>query len=93
MKFVNGTLCDRRCPGDKSDSPYGRKVKITPPPPVALPAPMMDLKLQEFVKSLKPEPKEVFQSKMLRASRELPVSQIQKETEDILAVLRNLHKK
>jgi len=93
MKFVNGTLCDRRCRGDESKAPYGRKAEKLPPPP-PLPAPMnLNHNLNELFKMMKPVPKELLQSKMLRASRDLPVSQIQKETEDILAVLRNLHKK
>ena len=41
---------------------------------------------------MKPEDKTVLESRMLKASRVLPVSAIQKETEDILAILRNLHK-
>ena len=92
MKFVNGTLCDRRCRGDESAHPYGRRPMKTPPPP--LPAPFnANLNIQELLKAMKPEPKEIFESKMLRASRELPVSEIKKETEDILAVLRSLNKK
>ena len=93
MKFVNATLADRRCHGDNSTHPYGRKVqKASPPPP--LPAPFNPKSnLMELFTVMKPEDKGLLESKMLRASRNLPVDAIKKETEDILAVLRNLHKK
>jgi hypothetical protein len=67
-------------------------MKTPPPPP--LPAPLNPhANIKELLKVMKPEPKEIFESKMLRASRELSVSEIKKETEDILAVLRSLNKK
>jgi hypothetical protein len=94
MKFVNGTLCDRRCRGDESHHPYGRKTEKSSPPPAPVPPPFNpNRNLQELLKVMKPESKDVFESKMLKASRILPVSEIKKETEDILAILRNLHKK
>jgi hypothetical protein len=92
MKFVNATRVDRRPPGDSTDSPYGRKVEKSPSPP-ALPTPYSpngDLKL--LLASLKPEPKGRLESKLIKASMMNSEEAIKKETEDILAVLRKLHK-
>ena len=94
MKFVNGTNSAARRFADDSEHPYGKREPRVQPNLTIVNDPkefnmykhILDLKL-------KPEPKSVLESKMLRASRTLPVSEIKKETEDILAVLRNLYKK
>jgi len=93
MKFVNFTNASARRPEDPSEHPYGRKHGKPAPPPV-LPSPRNPhADLKDLFKVMKPEPKAMFESKLLRASQNLTAEQIKKETEDILAVLRNLHKK
>ena len=93
MKFVNGTNAGARRRGDNSEHPYGRKIAAPAPPPV-LPTPFNpNQDLKELLKVMKPEPKALLESKMLRASQNVGVEQIKRETEDILAVLRNLYKK
>ena len=94
MKFVNFANASSRPAGDSSPAPYGRKASILPPSPAPLPPPISPHgHLKDLLNVMKPEPKGLLESKMLRGSRVATVDQIKKETEDILAVLRNLHKK
>jgi hypothetical protein len=92
MKFVNFTNASRPR-HERSEHPDGRKGK-RPAVPAPLPAPRnLNQELKDLLKAMKPEPKGVFESKMLRASQTLTTDQIKQETEDILSVLRNLHTK
>ena len=94
MKFVNGTNAAARRYEDSSEHPYGkRKPRVEPNHILPNDPKEFDMYKHLLELKLKPEPKAVLESKMLRASRTLPVSEIKKETEDILAVLRNLYKK
>ena len=94
MKFVNFANASVRRPGPASEAPYGRKEDLLPPTPAALPPPRnINWEMKELLRVMKPEPKAMFESKLLRGSQNLTTEQIKKETEDILAVLRNLHKK
>ena len=93
MKFVNFTNASVRRHEDRSEHPDGRKGK-KPAVPAPLPPPRnLNQELKDLLKAMKPEPKGVFESKMLRASQTLTTEQIKRETEDILSVLRNLHTK
>ena len=92
MKFVNGTQAILRHYGDESHHPYGRNNK-KPEPVIPKPAPqVVDPNVLAVLNAMKPDQKHILESKMLKASRVLPVSAIQKEAEDILTILRNLHK-
>ena len=95
MKFVNGTQADKRCFQDSSKCAYGRikNASIPPPPPVVPSFPNINSDLSALFKTLTIDNKQTFESKMLKASKIQTVDSIRKETEDILAVLRNLHKK
>ena len=93
MKFVNFANASARRPEDQSEHPYGRKSRKPAPPPAVPPPRNINADLKDLLKVMKPEPKAMFESKLLRGSQNLTVDQIKKETEDILAVLRNLHKK
>ena len=94
MKFVNFANASSRPAGDSSPAPYGRKAKIGVAPSAPLPPPLNPhTNLKELFKVMKPEPKGLLESKMLRGSRVATVDEVKKETEDILAVLRNLYKK
>ena len=92
MKFMNWTNASARRPGDTSECAYGRKpfdAPASPPPPPRI---NVNQNLKDLLNVMKDEPKGLLQSKMLRASQVVTAEQIKKETEDILAVLRNLHK-
>lgn len=93
MKFVNFANASARRPEDHSEAPYGRKSRKPAPPPAVAPPRNINADLKDLLKAMKPEPKAMFESKLLRGSQAVTVDQIKKETEDILAVLRNLHKK
>ena len=93
MKFVNFTNASARRPEDQSENPYGRKARKAIPAPSLPPPRSTNNDLKELLKVMKPEPKAAFESKMLRASKILTEERIKNETEDILAILRNLHKK
>lgn len=94
MKFVNATNASRPRPGDNSHRPYDRKDPMKPAPPPSLPPPYNPNEhLKELLKVMKPEPKGLLESKLLRMSRTPTVDSIKKETEDILRVLASLNKK
>ena len=94
MKFVNWTNASARSASDPSPAPYGRKAPLALPSAPALPPPRnIHQDLKELLKVMKPEPKGLLESKLLKGSRNPTTEEIRKETEDILAVLRNLHKK
>lgn len=92
MKFVNFTNASRPRPAG-SHSPYGRKEEKAAPPAPLPPPRNVNQDLKNLLKAMKPEPKALLESRMLKASRVASNESIKAEAEDILSILRNLHTK